>query len=146
MHDALFSLCRTKQAAGTAKHGFTLDPLNRRSTDRTGHRHLELSGFSLSAFQHHAGNFRNHVTGTSDHDPVTGTHILAANFIQVVQGRIADCYTADKDRFQPRYRVSAPVRPTWMSISSRRVTSSCAGNFCAMAQRGARLTKPSVSC
>ena len=34
--------------------------------------------------------------------------------------------------------VTAPVRPTWNSIPSTTVSSSWAGNFCAIAQRGAR--------
>ena len=41
--------------------------------------------------------------------------------------------------------VTAPVRPTWNSTSSRIVCSSWAGNLCAVAQRGARETKPSCS-
>ena len=42
--------------------------------------------------------------------------------------------------------VSAPVRPTWISMSMSRVIASCGGNLWAMAQRGARDTKPSRSC
>jgi hypothetical protein len=42
--------------------------------------------------------------------------------------------------------VSAPVRPTWISISSRTVVACSAGNLCASAQRGERETKPSRRC
>ena len=42
--------------------------------------------------------------------------------------------------------VSAPVRPTCTSMSSKVVVASSAGNLCAMAQRGARDTKPSCCC
>ena len=42
--------------------------------------------------------------------------------------------------------VSLPVRPTWMSIAFRSVVFSCAGYFCATAQRGSRDLKPSFSC
>ncbi len=38
--------------------------------------------------------------------------------------------------------VSAPVRPTWMSMSRRIVVACSAGNLCATAQRGERETKP----
>jgi len=38
--------------------------------------------------------------------------------------------------------VAAPVRPIWISIASTVVDCSCAGNLWAMAQRGARATKP----
>ena len=41
--------------------------------------------------------------------------------------------------------VSAPVRPTLKMTPSRSVISSSAGNLCAIAQRGARETKPSFS-
>ncbi|KAG1077978.1 hypothetical protein G6F40_016903 [Rhizopus arrhizus] len=41
--------------------------------------------------------------------------------------------------------VAAPVRPIWISIASTVVLCSCAGNLCAMAQRGARETKP-IAC
>ena len=42
--------------------------------------------------------------------------------------------------------VSAPVRPTWNSTPRTTVFSSCAGNLCAIAQRGARATKPRSRC
>ena len=42
--------------------------------------------------------------------------------------------------------VSAPVRPTWMRISRSVVVACSAGNFQAIAQRGARPTKPSRRC
>ena len=42
--------------------------------------------------------------------------------------------------------VSAPVRPTWISISSSTVVACSAGNFHAIAQRGARPTKPRRRC
>ena len=38
--------------------------------------------------------------------------------------------------------VAAPVRPIWMSMPSSTVDCSWAGNLCAIAQRGARETKP----
>ena len=42
--------------------------------------------------------------------------------------------------------VSAPVRPTWISMPFSSVVASSAGNLWAMAQRGERDTKPSRSC
>jgi hypothetical protein len=42
--------------------------------------------------------------------------------------------------------VSAPVRPTWMRMSCNTVIACSAGNFHAIAQRGARPTKPSRRC
>ena len=42
--------------------------------------------------------------------------------------------------------VSAPVRPTWISIACTVVEARSAGNLCAVAQRGLRETKPSRSC
>ena len=42
--------------------------------------------------------------------------------------------------------VSAPVRPTWNSTSSSVVSTSSAGNFRAIAQRGARERVPSSRC
>ena len=42
--------------------------------------------------------------------------------------------------------VIAPVRPTCTSISNTVVLISCAGNLCAIAQRGERDTKPRISC
>ena len=42
--------------------------------------------------------------------------------------------------------VSAPVRPTWISISLTIVVAFSAANLCAIAQRGVRETKPSRSC
>jgi hypothetical protein len=42
--------------------------------------------------------------------------------------------------------VSAPVRPTCVSMASTVVSASSAGNLWAMANRGARETKPSAAC
>jgi len=42
--------------------------------------------------------------------------------------------------------VSVPVRPTWIVIFSSTVSARSAGNLCASAQRGARLTMPSRAC
>jgi hypothetical protein len=42
--------------------------------------------------------------------------------------------------------VSAPVRPTWMSMAVSRVEAFSAGNLCAIAQRGLRERKPSRAC
>jgi hypothetical protein len=42
--------------------------------------------------------------------------------------------------------VSAPVRPTWMSIASTTVNASCGGYLCATAQRGSRERKPRRRC
>ena len=42
--------------------------------------------------------------------------------------------------------VTAPVRPTWTPMSRTSVATSSAGNLCATAQRGSRVTKPSASC
>ena len=42
--------------------------------------------------------------------------------------------------------VSAPVRPTWMSIAVSVVSARSAGNLCAIAQRGVRPTVPSRAC
>ena len=42
--------------------------------------------------------------------------------------------------------VMAPVRPTCTSMVSTCVMASSAGNLCAIAQRGARETKPNFSC
>ena len=42
--------------------------------------------------------------------------------------------------------VKVPMRPTWMRMALSRVRACSAANFWAIAQRGARLTKPSRSC
>ena len=42
--------------------------------------------------------------------------------------------------------VTVPVRPTCHSIATTVVNCSWAGNLCAIAQRGARETKPSCAC
>ena len=42
--------------------------------------------------------------------------------------------------------VSAPVRPTWISIALTMVVAFSAANLCAIAQRGLRETKPSRCC
>ena len=42
--------------------------------------------------------------------------------------------------------VSAPVRPTWMSMASSTVVAFSAGNLWAMAQRGERVRRPRRFC
>ena len=51
-----------------------------------------------------------------------------------------------KTAFKRATGVIAPVRPTCTVISSTIVSASSAGNLCAIAQRGARDTKPSSFC
>ena len=56
-------------------------------------------------------------------------------------------HAADVDRLAAaRPGVSAPVRPTWMRMSCSTVVACSAGNFQAIAQRGARPTKPRRRC
>ena len=73
--------------------------------------------------------------------------VLARDLVLVVQGRALHDDAADRDRLEIRDRRqrAAAGRPGCGCRFST-VCACCAGNLCASAQRGARLTKPSRSC
>ena len=108
VHQALFQLRRTNQAAGTTRHRFTLLTHNRRSTFRALRRHHEYARI-IRAFlddaHHHLGN---HVTRTPHHHGVANAHIFARDFIRVVQRRIGHHHATDFHRREPRHRRNRP--------------------------------------
>ena len=61
-------------------------------------------GVHRTLFQHHADNLRNHVAGALHDHRVANAHILARNFVLIVQRRIGDDDAADRHRIEPRHR------------------------------------------
>ena len=45
-------------------------------------------------------NFRDHITGTPDHDLITDPDVFALNFLGIVKGCIGHGYPADKHGFK----------------------------------------------
>jgi hypothetical protein len=94
-----------------------------------------------------ANDFRNHVAGPANDDayrryarPCAGSRPRCAGW------RWSPSRPRRKPAASRATGVSAPVRPTWIEMSSSSVTASSAGNLWARAKRGARETKPRRSC
>ena len=148
---------------GVARHEM-LEPFNRlRLTDQparaaahrlTGLAHRGRSAFGAdfgkdigfcarrAALQQHLNHLRDHVARALHDDAVANADIKRRDDIFVVQRGALNDHAAHAHRLQ----VSAPVRPTLMPIASTVVSACSAGNLCAIAQRGARLTWPNRSC
>ena len=153
MLQALDRLRRADEAAGAAAHHVDLagllvdlahgvaaaDRADARGTDRA----LRPCG-RLS--EHDAEDLRDDVAGALHDHRVADAHVLARDLVLVVQRGVGDDDAADRHRLELGDGVSAPVRPTWMSMPRRIVVACSAGNLCAIAQRGERETKPSRSC
>ncbi len=108
MTNTVFPLRRANQAAGTTGHRFTFYPLNCRATFRTCFGHLKFRQFALTPLMNGPRNFRYHIPCPAHHDPITGTNILAANFIFIMQCGVGYRHTANKNRFQTRNRCQCP--------------------------------------
>ena len=99
------------------------------------------------ALQHDRDDLRDHVAGALQHHGVADADVLAGDLVLVVQRGVLHQHAADIHRLPARATgVSAPVRPTWIWMSRSTVVACSAGNFQAIAQRGARPTKPSRRC
>ncbi len=107
MLDLFLALRRAGPSAGAARHRLIGLAHHRRSAHRAdagqGHRLRSRH----PALEQHSRHFRNHIPGAADDHGIAHPHVLASQFIHVVQGRIADGDAADECRFEPRHRASA---------------------------------------
>jgi hypothetical protein len=88
-------------------------------------------------------DLRDHVAGALQDHPVADAHVLALDLVLVVQRRARDHDAADGDRLQLRRPGSARRCGRPGSGCRQDGVSACsAGNLWAIAQRGARPTKP----
>ena len=130
-----------------ARGGLAFGAHHRRTAHRAAlgqhDRRRRVRGPALRQHAHHLGD---HIAGAPHHHGVADTHILARDFVHVVQRGVADGDAADEHRLEPRHRRQrAGAADLEFDVAHACVSSSSAGNLCAMAQRGARETKPSVS-
>ena len=100
-----------------------------------------------AALGHHRHDLRDHVAGALHDHRVADADVLARDLVLVVQrGSLRPATPPTFTGSSSATGVSAPVRPTWMWIARSTVVACSAGNFYAIAQRGARPTKPSRRC
>ena len=110
------ALCRAKETASTTGDGFINPFCNHRVTFRAGFRHDEWRMQRLAAkqitawplFRHDGDNLRNHVASATNYHRIANPHILAANFIFIVQGRVGNGHSTNEDRYQPRHGRNRP--------------------------------------
>ncbi len=88
-----------------------------RAADRTDMRKFVGFGILGPLFQHDAEDLRNDITRALQPHRIADANILAGDLVFVMQRRIGDDDAADGNGLKPRTGVSAPVRPTWISIS-----------------------------
>ena len=97
--------------------------------------------------EHDAHDLRDDVAGAPHDDRVADADVLAGDLVLVVQRGVGDHHAADRHRLElGGRRQRAGAADLDLDVVSSRVMASCGGNLWAMAQRGARDTKPSRSC
>jgi len=110
MIEPLHDLRRARQRIGTTARGLQfaglgIDLAHRVATaDRTSVRHLVRLRPLGPAFQHHAHELRNDVAGALHDRGVADAHVLARNFVLVVQRNVLHYHAADGDGLDVRDR------------------------------------------
>src|SRR6267154_691444 len=111
MQNRLLTLRGTVQATHATPIGFARFTRNGAATYRTFAVELfvYIEGFAAvisrgRVIEYHTHHFRNHITRTPHHDAVADAHILATNFIFVVQSGVTNRGAADEHRFELRDR------------------------------------------
>ncbi len=94
---------------------------------------------------HNFDNGRNDFASLLDHDRIADANVFAFDFILVVQCRAANRASADNTGSSIATGVRIPVRPTWITMSSSRVSTRSAAYLYAIAQRGDFAVNPSRS-
>ena len=146
MLQPLDRLGRADEAAGAAPRHHALLAHREAAADRALVGELVGRRLRRAALQDDADDLRDHVAGALDDDGVAVAHVLAGDFVLVVQRRALHDDAADRDRLQHRDRGQRALAADRIRMSLSTVCACCAGNLCASAQRGARLTMPSRSC
>ncbi|MNV48038.1 hypothetical protein D3C71_1399270 [compost metagenome] len=100
----LLALGAAEQAARAARNGFVFKPFDGRAADRAGREHDEFLRVVGALFKHGAQHFRNDVTSATHDDRVALAHVLAANFVFVMQRGVGDGHAAHEDGLQARHR------------------------------------------
>ena len=97
--------------------------------------------------EHDADDLRDDVAGALHDHRVADADVLARDLVLVVQRGVGDDDAADRDRLQlGDRRQRAGAADLDLDVVEQLVIACCGGNLWAMAQRGARDTKPSRSC
>ena len=90
-------------------------------------------------------DLRDHVARPAHDDRIADAHVLARELVHVVQRGVADRHAADEHRLEPRHRRQRAGATDLELDVAHHVVSSCAGNLCATAQRGARGDEPELA-
>ncbi|MNI36502.1 hypothetical protein D3C73_905530 [compost metagenome] len=104
MPQGLLALGAAEQAARAAGNGFVFKPFNGRATHRAGRGHDEFLRVVGALFKHRAQHFGDDVTGPAHDDRIALAHVLAADFVFVMQRRVGDGHAAHEYGLQARHR------------------------------------------
>ena len=135
---------RQVKAAGAAGHRLAFGAQHARVAHRAGARQLHRlrrpAAGARPSTPHHLGY---DVAGAAHDHRVPDAHVLALHLVDVVQRDVAHGDAADEHRLQARHRGQRPGAPDLeLDAADHASSASSAGNLCAIAQRGARDTKP----
>ena len=108
-------LGRAEQSASTSSDCLILFSSNCGTAYRTFRWQPDTTSVLQSSFNDHANNFRYDVSRTSDDDRIADPNILAMQFVNIVQGRIADRDAADEHGPQARHRRKR-ARPAYPNL------------------------------
>ena len=153
MLEALLGLRRTDQPAGAAPHhvgaaGLLVGLAHRLAAARRADLgHLVGLGALGPLVEHDAHHLRDHVAGAAHDHRVADADVLARDLVLVVQRGVGDDHAAHRHRLElGGRRERAGAADLDARCRAAAWSPPAAGNLWAMAQRGARDTKPRRSC
>ena len=146
MQDRELALRGAEEAALAAVVDAALLARDRAAAHRARRAACGSSARSAAALGGHAADdFGDDVAGAPHDHGVADAHVLArAPRTGCAASRCETVVPPTNTGSSLATGVSLPVRPTWTSMSRSSVVCSCAGYFCATAQRGSRDLKPSL--
>ena len=100
MLDGALPLGRTGQRALAAQRHFSFQAHDGRTADGALPGSGNGQGFWWTGFEAHGDDLRNDIPGAPHHHPIADAHVLALQFVHVVEGRVADGDPAHEDRLQ----------------------------------------------
>ena len=111
MPKRLFSLRSTTQTSAATCNSFAFDSLNICTTNRAMLRHFHRRGTVWALIQHNTDDLRDNITSSTDDHIISDLNPKPLNFVHVMQSRITNCHTTDKDRSQSRHRCHRSCTP-----------------------------------
>lgn len=111
MLEALNSLCRAGEAAGTSSDGLVFFAYGMGTAFRAKVRKFEFDRIRRTFFFDDLNNLRDYVTGALDYNRIANADVFAPDFVFIMQRGVGNDDAADIYRFQIGYRCQSTGPP-----------------------------------